>query len=205
MTDDRGNLYVITGLDGAGKSTVSQRVADELDAYWDWTPGDEYADERDDWHTDAYSSGGRFAKYMAANEEKTDQIREHLDAGRDVVLDRYVIDTLAYRQAEVHDDIDFGAVVDAWDVLEPDAVFFLEADDDVRMDRLQQRGEELTEEELNSDFMDAVADEYDRLTDTYGVVTVDTNPHAGAGSDADHVAPDGPDDVVDTILDVIRD
>ena len=136
-------FVVIEGLDGSGKSTVSQMLAKSLKAKLYKTPPEEYEPIR------AYvdSSSNRYAEmyyYLSSVFYASVQIKQMIDEGESVICDRYYHTTLA-----AYADLLESACVDLWNnldqflngILQPDLVFFLDVTlEEERERRLLGRG-----------------------------------------------------------------
>lgn len=96
----RGRLYVVEGLDGVGKSTLSRGLAGALGAARRTTPSTALRAARGPFDA-AYAAVPAASQlfYAAAVVEAAEELRALLAAGRDVVLDRYWCTTLAYAAA----------------------------------------------------------------------------------------------------------
>lgn len=90
----RGRLIVVDGLDGVGKTTVSQRLAGRLGARWMATPSN--ALRAGGLTRDAYQSNeGLVLFYASAVVDAGATIRACLARGEDVVCDRYWLSTIS--------------------------------------------------------------------------------------------------------------
>ncbi|MBM3302415.1 MAG: hypothetical protein FJY85_20995 [Deltaproteobacteria bacterium] len=178
----RHRFIVLEGVDGVGKSTVAQAVADRLQGRNFRTPTatvECFAASLPDQgltylrpYFDQYSRESprtRFAFYLMCVSEATCQIR-HLLEDRDVVCDRFIASTLAYHRAL---DPTLNGVDVSWAVeLQPDLQILLDvADGQEHQQRLNGRGsrsDKLLEEDIN--FLNAVKTEFRKL----GLYTIDT-------------------------------
>ena len=134
----RGRLLVVEGLDGTGKSTLSRGLAAALGAEWRTTPSAALRAARGPFDL-AYAALPAASQlfYAATVLEATGELRVLLDAGRDVVLDRYWCTTLAYATAAgspLHLD-EVERLLPAADV-----TLYLHLDDAERARRLAGRG-----------------------------------------------------------------
>ena len=141
----RGRLIVVEGLDGSGKSTLARALAEELGATWLTSPCPELRELRAsvDEILDA-TPRARQLFYAATVMHVSELARPLLAAGTDVVMDRYVLTTLAYAELR-------GCALDLGDVCSelavPDSTLFLDCDDEVRARRMAGRGELNDEDE----------------------------------------------------------
>jgi dTMP kinase len=91
------------GIDGSGKSTQSRRLAERLDALWTHEPGATPLGKKLrklllGGHDADVSPRGEALLMLADRAEHVDKvIRPALEAGRDVVSDRFSASTLAYQ------------------------------------------------------------------------------------------------------------
>lgn len=145
----RGNhpfLVAIEGLDGTGKSTVAQGLADLLGGRVVRNPPEEMANERD--AADHDGVAGRRAWYMKGN-HRAAQIAEAALAGEGVpiVMDRSVASTLAFGAAES------STPVASWpaEIRRPDLLVLLTVPELERQLRIRMRGIGRTAEESRLD------------------------------------------------------
>lgn len=92
-----GRLIVVEGLDGTGKTTMSRSLADVLDACWMSTPGEALGCVREtvDRALDC-DPRARQLFYAGSVLAASQQAREKMQRGEDVVMDRYWLTTLVY-------------------------------------------------------------------------------------------------------------
>lgn len=185
---DTGNLYVFEGLDGVGKSTVAEAFADEIDADLMQTPGKGIQEIRDYVDSDQHSLETEFLFYLGSNAAVSDQIEDRLQAGEDIVLDRYVPTTVAYNAAATDDeDIDTWIErADEYEFVEPDELFYLHTDEETRKERMYSRDDVGKRHETDDAFMQDVGAVYDKLIQAYDMQPIE--------------AVEGVDNVVNTIL-----
>ncbi|TNF32516.1 MAG: hypothetical protein EP329_09955 [Deltaproteobacteria bacterium] len=131
-------FVVFEGLDGSGKSTCAQLVADQLDAVFLTTPSPAVRAYRDD--LIASFAGNQEAAqlfYLSTVFDASTQVASLVSAGRSVVVDRYFLSTQAYAAFR-------GTVLELDAVgrhLHPaDLTVFLDVPLPVRRARLAQRG-----------------------------------------------------------------
>ncbi len=143
----RGRMIVVEGLDGTGKSTLARALAERLDAAWLASPCPELRDLRPD--LDRIFDDTPLARqlfYASTVMHLSERAEPLLASGRDVVVDRYLLTTLAY--AELRGPAMSLAEVTEWLVV-PDVTLFLDCDDAVRAERMSRRGI-LTDEDRRS-------------------------------------------------------
>jgi thymidylate kinase len=133
-----GKLIVVEGLDGVGKSTLSQAIAHAIDAVWMTTPSAairQWRSQADQAFRDHPVSAQLF--YAATVAAASDEASPILDSGRDVVVDRYWLSTWVYASLR-RDHVDLDAV-ERW--LRPaDVTLFVDIEECERRNRLAQRG-----------------------------------------------------------------
>lgn len=136
-----GQFIVIEGADGAGTTTQSKRLAEELGAYWTYEPAGneigEYVDTMisNDQHSPEAIALGFAADRMVHLEE---EVIPRLKNGENVVCDRYYHSSLVYQPVLGADR--------AWvrslnkHAIRPDRTIILDIAAETGMDRVQERG-----------------------------------------------------------------
>lgn len=168
----RGRLITIEGLDGAGKTLLAGRLADALGAQRLREPGGVEAAERiRDLVKDPLLEVGPRAEallFAAARAELVAQrLRPALEAGHDVVADRFVDSSLAYQGAGRELGVDAVAALNAFALqgLRPDLTLLLRVRPSVGRARQTGRGEADRLEREDEAFFARVARAYDALAD----------------------------------------
>lgn len=185
-----GSIYAFEGVDGVGKSTAAQSFADEIDAELRKCPSSEFDSLRDYFNSDDLDTQSRFLFYLTANSTMSDEIEELAEQGIDVVVDRYYPGTVAYHEVESDVERDFWEMTEPFDFVEPDKIFYLWADEEVRLDRLADRKSQDHSNEDNSEYMEQVRAEYEKIAETKpNMVEVE--------------AVDGVDNVVDRLMEEV--
>jgi dTMP kinase len=175
---DRGRLITIEGLDGAGKTTLARGLLDALrtrgiDAELLREPGGVVAAERI--RTLVKDPGlhvtprAEALLYAAARAQLVDEaLQPALDAGRWILLDRFVDSSLAYQGAGRRLGIDEVAAINAFATggLQPDRTLLLRIDPALGRARQDDRGEQPDRLEREADdFFEAIAVGYDMLAE----------------------------------------
>ena len=130
-------FIVLEGLDGSGKSTLAKKLASLLASEQLATPLRELQGVRK--QVDGALDGTPLARvlwYAAQVARVSEQVRQHRQAGRAVVLDRYWLSTLAYARLQGQPLVlpEVGS-----QLLEPDLTFYLDVRLEIRALRLAQR------------------------------------------------------------------
>jgi len=174
----RGRLITIEGLDGAGKTTLARGLLEALhargvDAELLREPGGVAAAERIRTlvKDPALRVGARAEAllYAAARAQLVEEaLRPALDAGRWVLLDRFVDSSLAYQGAGRGLGIDEVAAINAFATggLTPDRTLLLWIEPALGRARQNRRGEQPDRlEQEADDFFAAIADGYAMLAE----------------------------------------
>lgn len=175
---DRGRLITIEGLDGAGKTTLARGLLDALrtrgiDAELLREPGGVVAAERI--RTLVKDPGlhvtprAEALLYAAARAQLVDEaLQPALDAGRWILLDRFVDSSLAYQGTGRRLGINEVAAINAFATggLQPDRTLLLRIDPALGRARQDDRGEQPDRLEREADdFFEAIAVGYDMLAE----------------------------------------
>lgn len=133
-------FIVIESLDGVGKTTLVRNLAAALGATAMSIPGPAVKPLRE--QIQAALGDTRIAHalfYLAVVAAEGGKARAAVDAGRSVVMDRFLASTLAYARARGIDTAPFDALIPA--LPRPDVSVLLTLDEDERVRRLGARGE----------------------------------------------------------------
>lgn len=133
-----GKFIVLEGLDGVGKSTLAQGVAQSLGGVLTSTPGSEFASVRGDILQALKQDQLGKALFYAATVSLQGRIAtEQVRHGGTVIMDRYWASTIAYARARgVTADLD--ALTPGF--AKPDITVLITLDESQRVTRLTQRG-----------------------------------------------------------------
>ena len=164
-------LVTIEGIDGAGKSTLCGALAERLDAVLLREPGGVELSERIRALVKdpglAVSPRAEALLFAAARAQLVEErVRPLLDAGRLVLLDRFVDSSLAYQGAGRALGVEAVRAINDFGTggLTPDRTLLLRLDPAVARERAGSRGETVDRLEADGDdFFAAIARAYDAL------------------------------------------
>jgi dTMP kinase len=184
----RGRLITIEGLDGAGKTTLAEALAGELDAQLLREPGGVELSERIRALVKdpglRVSARAETLLYAAARAQLVNEKLEPLLAqGTWVVLDRFVDSSLAYQGGgrKLGEDAVRAVNEFATGGLAPDLTLLLRVEPATGRERLSGRGDAPDRLELeDAEFFARVREAYERLAERPGVKVID----AGQSPDA---------------------
>jgi len=167
-----GRFFAFEGIDGSGKSTISQAFADRLES--DGKSVVRTAEPTPTWLGEQVRRGNREARsefaemflYVADRAEHSVRIAEWLKAGRSVVCDRYVGSTLAYQSVTLRPYLGGRALewlrtVNDPIIVRPDVTVLLKIEPEVAVERIAGRREREKFEHV--EFLRKVAMVYARL------------------------------------------
>lgn len=141
-------FIVIEGLDGVGKSTITKALAREIDAVMLATPGDQFNNMRNELdliYKDNYQAWQLF--YMSTVVSTSQQVRELINNGKNVIVDRYWLSTQVYHQWKSENNhFELFDVVKS--LLVPDLTIYLELPLEQRRNRLAGRKANTIEDNL---------------------------------------------------------
>jgi dTMP kinase len=183
-------LITIEGIDGAGKTTLAHRLADELDAVLLREPGGVPLSERirelvkdPSLHVDPRAEALLYAAARA--QLVAERLRPLLDAGRTVVLDRFVDSSLAYQGVARGLGVEAVRAINAFGTggLVPDLTLLLDLDPRTGRARQGVRGDGADRLEREDDrFFAAIATAYRELAaaepDRFRVIDASQPPEA---------------------------
>ena len=132
-------FIVIEGLDGAGKSTIARELAEVISAELLSTPGVKFNNIRseiDEIYKDNHQARQLF--YMSTVVSMSEQVRELISQGKNVIVDRYWISTQVYHQWK-SENKHFELTEVEKHILRPDVTLFLDLSFEQRKKRLMSR------------------------------------------------------------------
>jgi thymidylate kinase len=141
-------FIVIEGLDGVGKSTITKALAIEIDAVILATPGAKFNNIRSELeliYKDNHQARQLF--YMSTVVSISEQVRELVNKGKNVIVDRYWLSTQVYHQwkSENH-HFELADVENS--ILIPDVTLYLQLPLEQRKERLFRRKDNTAEDNL---------------------------------------------------------
>jgi dTMP kinase len=141
-----GKFIVLEGLDGVGKTTLAQGLAEKLGGVYMSTPGDPFAECRA-FIIDAMGDDqlGRALFYASTVSAQGRQALRQVTCGCSVIMDRYWPSTVAYAKARGV-DVNLEALTPGFAV--PDLVVLITLDEKERRSRLSNRS--VTAEDLET-------------------------------------------------------
>lgn len=142
-----GHLYVIEGIDGAGKTTVARALAATCGAVYYKTPPARYCRRRADYECPGRERA-RFFFYLEALQAASDDLRVLLRR-RDVVCDRYWLSTIVYHEALICEDLQ--SHLDGLHLVPPNGTVVLVADEATIRRRMLRRGRSRFDARLEAD------------------------------------------------------
>lgn len=159
-----GTFIVIEGADGAGTTTISEKLAEELDAYYTYEPsGNEIGEKVDELISSEDYSPESIALGFAADRmvHLEEEVLERLENGETVVCDRYYHSSLVYQPLMGLEYKWVKSLNRA--ALTPDLTIILDISANLGMERIDERGRDGNIfEELN--FQEKVVANYRELS-----------------------------------------
>tara|TARA_B100000809_G_C15013904_1_gene485968 strand:+ start:243 stop:842 length:600 start_codon:yes stop_codon:yes gene_type:complete len=163
-------FIVIEGLDGVGKSTITKVLAKEIDAVMLATPGDKFNSMRSELeliYKDNHQARQLF--YMSTVVSISEQVRDLISKGKNVIVDRYWLSTQVYHQwkSENHH---FELLDVEKSVLRPDITLYLQLPLEQRKKRLLSRNGNTAED--NHTIIDTTDTELNNLYLRYSSTSI---------------------------------
>ena len=140
QNDYPGTFIVIEGADGAGTTTQSKELAEELDAYWTSEPtGGRVGEKVEDMITSDEYSPYSIALAFAADRmlHLEEEVAPRLEKGEVVVSDRYYHSSLTYQSA-LGADFEWVKMLNK-EVLRPDLTIIIDVDAEEAISRINGR------------------------------------------------------------------
>ncbi len=178
-----GAFIVFEGADGAGKSSLSKRIAEELRSKGiDVVLTAEPTREGIGAFIRSGSAAGISQRaeamlFVADRNDHTERILKAVSEGKVVLCDRYFASTVAYQSAKLDGDSsdrDWLIDINRQFIDKPDATILLDIDPEIGMGRVGVRGEEISKFE-RLDFQRQVRENYLRLADEFGFDVIDAS------------------------------
>lgn len=135
-------IIALEGIDGAGKTTISQKLAEEIDGIYIQTPPSDYKAIRDFFEIPLRPIISRFFFYIGSLWESWEEIQLAAKT-KPVIIDRYILSTKIYHKAlasEKREHID--AILSVFEDItppEPNLNIYLNCSSKVSMLRLKRR------------------------------------------------------------------
>ena len=169
-------FIVFEGIDGSGKSSVIQRLKEDLEASGrkvmvtaeptTGTVGKFVAE------TDGLSPEAEALLFTADRAIHTDQVKKWMSEGYVVISDRYFGSTLAYQSAAGM-DIEWLKAINSKVTIRPDVTILMDIDPEVSLKRVTERGETSRFEKL--EYLRKVREAYLSVGEEFGFVKVDAD------------------------------
>ncbi|MFT4177059.1 MAG: dTMP kinase [Luteolibacter sp.] len=148
----KGLFIVIEGIDGTGKSTQAKRLAEwlvtqsrEVVVSREPTDGPWGKKLRESAATGRLSPHDELEYFLNDRKQHVEElIQPSLDAGKDVILDRYYFSTMAYQGARGFDPVEIRARNEAF-APTPDLLLILDLETDAALERIGARGDTANE------------------------------------------------------------
>ncbi|CED59517.1 Thymidylate kinase-dTMP kinase [Moritella viscosa] len=163
-------FIVIEGLDGVGKSTITKALATAIDAVVLTTPGDNFKGIRDQLeviYQDNHQARQLF--YMSTVVSISEQVRDLISKGKNVIVDRYWLSTQVYHHWK-SDNSHFELLDVEKTLLVPDITLYLELSLEQRKKRLSGRTVNTVEDNLT--LTETVDTELNNLYDQYSNASI---------------------------------
>lgn len=141
--DYPGTFIVVEGPDGAGTTTQSKKLAEELDAYWTYEPAGNKVGEKvdemissDEYSPEAIALGFAADRMIHLEEE----VIPKLENGETVVCDRYYHSSLVY-QPVLGAEFNWVKKLNR-EALRPDITLIMDVSAGIGMSRVRDRGKD---------------------------------------------------------------
>ena len=181
-----GAFIVFEGIDGVGKTTVSRKVAEELESR-----GMRVKVTAEPTHegigafirsglSGPISQKTEALLFVADRNDHTEKMMDWVSEGYIVLCDRYFSSTVAYQSAKLDGDstdFDWLLEINRQFIEGPDLTVLLDMDPHDSMRRVGVRGEEVSKFE-RIDFLEQVRSNYLSLASRYGFKVIDANMDA---------------------------
>lgn len=133
-------LIVITGLDGSGTTTIANKLHKmDRGSYLFHTPDEVYSNRHSiDISVRDISPMAHYLYYLSSVKYMSDYIKRNIDyQNHNVYCVRYLIDTVvSHRVLGLKVNLDYRE----YDILEPEITIFVKLDEEIRQERITNRG-----------------------------------------------------------------
>ena len=178
----RGAFFVIEGIDGSGKSTICERLKQELES-----DGRDVIVTQEPTHDEigsfirrgevkGISQRGEALLFVADRAVHTERISKWVEEGKIVICDRYFASTVAYQSTPLKGvflDKKWLLDVNMPVIREPDLTVLLDIDPKRSLARIGERSEVSKFEDL--EYLKGVRNIYLELAEEYGFAVFDAN------------------------------
>ncbi len=165
-----GKLITIDGIDGSGKSTLAKKISEEINAEYFSVFDERYMIKEisniskllgKTYHEVFSDKFINYAWMMDLFAVAHNDLERLLKAGKNIILDRYILSAQVYSLATTTEDI--SNCFDIYSLLpSPDICIYLSVDVNKAIKRIEERGEEITFYE-NVDGLLKIIREYERM------------------------------------------
>jgi dTMP kinase len=177
-----GLFIVLEGIDGAGKSTLGNRIKESLTAagrnatVTQEPTHDEIGSIIRNGAVKGISQAAEALLFVADRAVHTEKMAKLVNNGHDVICDRYFASTVAYQSAPLNGvalDKDWLVGLNLPVIREPDVTFLLDIDPGRGIDRITGRGEKSKFEE--AEYLGHVRARYLELAEEFGFRVIDAS------------------------------
>jgi thymidylate kinase len=173
-------FFLLEGGIATGKATVMNEISNialqnDEDVIFEKTPIESSEGSRE-WITENANPKTKALWYLSHSTSISQTVEEELEAGNDVLLDRYRPTTVAYHDPMV--DADMYEIVDQFDLLEPQTVFYLTVDE-TRDQGIKDRGRDENRSDETS-VQETALKEYEDIFDSLDsqIERINTRKHS---------------------------
>ncbi|MBC5793553.1 MAG: dTMP kinase [Nanohaloarchaea archaeon] len=138
-----GKFIVVEGADGAGTTTMSKKLAEEVDAYWTREPAENSIGQKvDEMISGDKHSAEAISLAFAADRmiHLEEEVIPRLEKGKTVVSDRYYHSSLVYQPA-MGVDFEWKKQLNR-EAIKPDLTVLIDVEAETGMARVEERGKD---------------------------------------------------------------